>query len=108
MKIDSEIDRQLQTGIVRITLSAFVQMWMSDSQEIVSYRFVPESLEIPIGMFDERCVARGFARAADAIWYRGPSWEIGGALPMRTERDRVSLEQQTTALEAWHRTTIEP
>lgn len=84
LRIDAEIDRQLDTNIVVLHERLFNMLW---ELEVVSHRFVPDGLDIPRGMFDERCVARGFSRGARGVWHRGPPRGVD----TRDGTSRVSL-----------------
>lgn len=90
LRIDEEIDRQLDSGIGLLESRTRGYYHVG---EIVSYRFTPDDAEIPRGMFDERCVARGFKREGDALWHRGPLYE--GYQKAFSDTDKIDQVKQT-------------
>lgn len=92
MRVDEEIDRQIDTDIVRIVYSTLP--WYNET-EFVSYECVPNTMVISRGMFEERCIARGFARC-NFGWKRGENFE-GARRPANAP---VSIQWQEELLAA--------
>lgn len=99
LRVDEEIDRQLDTRIASIygrTKGVF-----GLSFEFVAYMFVPIEDEIPRGLFDERCVARGFRRTVDGagnVWMRGDEGMHTG------EGERMTLHAQQQLIDQFEAT----